>query len=92
MAPAPITEETFVTLSCSMSHCSTSAARFSVIAIWVPWGSQKSIINWGRVEFGKKLCSTLPKPTIESTNTATTTPSVIARYRMAPLRSPRNFL
>ena len=59
MAPPPMIEVTWMTPSRPRLWNSTtlpaSMAAASVCSIRVPWGSQKSIMNWGRVEFGKKL-------------------------------------
>ena len=56
--------------------------------MWVPCGSQKSTITWGRVDGGKKLCLTEPKPHSEVAKIAATTPTVSQRARMQPSSTP----
>ena len=50
--------------------------------MWVPSGNQKSTKNWGRVDSGKKLCLTSPKPTIDRPKITTTTAIVTQRKRI----------
>ena len=62
--------------------------RPSVSSMCVPCGSQKSTINCGRVESGKKLCLTEPKPHSDAAKITSTAEIVSQRARMQLRQEP----
>ncbi len=89
MCPPPTDVATVVTPSSPRMYSSARATRSSVSSMRMPSGNQKSTVNCGRVESGKKLCLSMPKPTSEAANSRTTTPTVAQR---APMQISNPFL